>query len=580
MSNQLRNEDHTQLNTAIQRAENLLLLRQKIVNMSPEKALETILDSAHSVPLIHSFPEEDFYFLINSIGEQDSLPILSMASDRQLEYVLDMEIWEKDLINQEALHKCMKLFFQADPIRMTKWLIEKQPHFTQYYLFKNIQVTIREHDQDPSDFHDDFFTLDNVFYCRIIDHPPDNGTDSGNAEEKHDFLKEFISRVADNDHIKYQELLLRAVWIIPAEFEEISYRLKNVRLAEKGFLPFEQAIGIYQPLTTKDFKKKTPKTWFSDQDSILPVPLYLSGILKQENLFVKALALINTEQTINRLVIEFAGLCNQLAVADQKTFRNKNQLKETVRKAGAYISIGLERLANQKKQSTQQNALLIQKYMLSDIFRLGYGLAMKLKWQAQKWRKKSWFAKQKLPLTFWGEEWVGILGGLLIKRPLFFDNYKTTTHIYTEFTSLDQIQKTKTALDTIIYFDTLLSKIDINLSKIILKYRLVTHKSFILTLWAREYLRLDHKFSPLTIEQLRTFFNYFRKDQTTDKKISSNIKETFLTWLSDKTKTPDHEISRQLGQALEDIFTQIEDEYKDVSSHDLDPRYVHLFLVR
>ena len=37
---------------------------------------------------------EDFYFLIHEIGIEDSLPLLSLASNRQMEYLLDLEVWE------------------------------------------------------------------------------------------------------------------------------------------------------------------------------------------------------------------------------------------------------------------------------------------------------------------------------------------------------------------------------------------------------------------------------------------------------------------------------------------------------
>jgi len=41
-------------------------------------------------------------------------------------------------------------------------------------------------------------------------------------------------------------VLLEATHVIPAETEEEELRWRNVRLAEKGFLAFDEAIGIYQ----------------------------------------------------------------------------------------------------------------------------------------------------------------------------------------------------------------------------------------------------------------------------------------------------------------------------------------------
>jgi hypothetical protein len=40
-----------------------------------------------------------------------------------------------------------------------------------------------------------------------------------------------------------------------------------------------------------------------------------------------------------------------------------------------------------------------------------------------------------------------------------------------------------------------------------------------------------------------------------------------------------YEISQRLGQSFENLFTEIESEYGEVSLNDLDPRHIHLFLI-
>jgi hypothetical protein len=40
-----------------------------------------------------------------------------------------------------------------------------------------------------------------------------------------------------------------------------------------------------------------------------------------------------------------------------------------------------------------------------------------------------------------------------------------------------------------------------------------------------------------------------------------------------------YEISQKLGQSFNDLFDEIENEYGTVPRNDLDPRYIHLFLV-
>ena len=45
------------------------------------------------------------------------------------------------------------------------------------------------------------------------------------------------------------------------------------------------------------------------------------------------------------------------------------------------------------------------------------------------------------------------------------------------------------------------------------------------------------------------------------------------------TGLPDHDISQELGRTLKYLFTEIEYEYGNVSTKDLDPWYVYHFFV-
>lgn len=578
------NQDRQQ-NKALERVESLRKQRQEILALTPEEALDRILDDPQPAALVHSFPEEDLYFLIHDIGLQDSLPLLSLAADRQWEYMLDVEVWDKDRIETRSVTKWFELFLESGPDRFIKWALEKKPEFLEFYLLKNIGVIIRENDQDPSDFGDDYFTIDEIFYVRFLDYPI--GLEASFESEKtieqdrDAFLLELLKRLAAYDHVKYQQVLLEALTIIPIEFEEESYRLRNVRLAEKGFLPFEEAIGVYQPLDPQDLAKQEEKfnLWYVERDSFLPAPLYSVGMLEKDSLFSGALKKIEADDVLQRVQAEFAGLCNQVIAADQKTIRSRLELKPVIKKVSGYISIGLERLIQKEQEvNTKQAIAFVQKHPLAQIFRTGYGLALELKWRAEGWHAKSWFAKQGLPLNFWGEEWLGVLGGLLIKKPLFFDNYKTGV-LYREFNSTAEILKTGNMISEIIAFDELLSLMIIEFEPLS-NYRFLTHENLILTLWARQYLGLTEKLVPITLDKFKSFFGALWEGKGEKRKIKISKKESFLKWLSDKTGFEPFEISQRLGQAFEHLFGDIENELGQVSTKDLDPRLIHLFLLK
>ncbi|MEE8431729.1 MAG: DUF6178 family protein [Candidatus Desulfatibia sp.] len=577
------NED-SENKKAIERYETLARQRRQIMELSSEKALTAILDAPQPAALVHSFPEEDFYFLINDIGLEDSHELMRLASNRQWEYILDIEVWEKDRIEIRAVTRWFDLLLKVDPQRFIKWFLDEKTEFVEFYLFKNIEVRARKNDQDPSEFDEGFFTFDDTIYVRFKEDVFDPDAEEHEAEpttrEHRDaFLSNFFRVLADYDHVIYQKVLLESASVIPAETEEEAYRLRNVRLAEKGFMPFDEAIGIYQPLKPRDFEKQSVKYTGKDDErrQLLPVPLYHAGMLKEDNLFAGALKRIEINEVLEQIQTEFAGLCNQIVAADQEAVRDREALSAIVKKACGYLNIGLERLtAKGTPLDINRATALIRQYPLAGIFRVGYGRALDLKWRAERWRQTSWFGKEGLLLNFWDQGGMGVLGGLFIKKPLFYDNYATGV-LYREFISTDDVEKTEKVLNEIINIDELLALMAVKPESI--SDALLTYKNLILTLWARNYLGLSKKPVPLTLDEFKRFFDDLWSGEGKPCKTSLKMKEAFLHWLSDRTGQTPHEISQKLGQTLENLFNEIESELGEVSGKDLVPEYIHLFLI-
>ena len=142
---------------ALARFRTLREIRQQLMALAPRDAMERILQDPQSLALVHSFPEQDFYFLIHDIGPEDAGPLLSLASNRQWEHLVDLETWQKDQIDSQAVSRWLNLLLEADPPRFVNWFLNEKLEFVEFFLYKNIEVRVREHDQDPSDFGQGFF---------------------------------------------------------------------------------------------------------------------------------------------------------------------------------------------------------------------------------------------------------------------------------------------------------------------------------------------------------------------------------------------------------------------------------------
>lgn len=573
-------DENIQTKQTAEQVDSLYKERKSLLSLPVKDALDFILDSPQPTALVHSFPEEDLYFMINEASIEDKLLLLSLASDKQWEFILDIEGWEKDRLELASFTRWFDLFLRADPDRLVGGFFNENIELLEFYLFKNIELIIREHDQDPSDFGDDFFTLDDVYYIRVIDYPSKYETDDKSRESQKEIIVKLLEQLAAHDHVRYQQILIEASSVLSAEVEEEAYRMRNVRLAEKGFLPFDEAVGIYQPLSPSELEGMGIKreTWDLERKLTAPVPIYPVRMLKEDNLFTRALNEIEAEELRQQIQAEFAGLCNQIISADSKKIRDRDQLGDIVKKACGYISIGLERLASKKnKLHAELDSSTIKKYPLSRIFRIGYGLVLSLKWKAEKWQKNSWAGKNGLPLSFWDEEWLGMLGGLLIQRPLYYDNYKTGV-LYREFLSLEDITVTEKGLNEIIAFDELLSLLPVTL-KPLSTYGFLTYKNLVLTLWARHCLDLSEELSAIPLNDFKRFFNDLWPVDDTQPAVSISMKTSFLDWLSKVTGLSHYDITRKLGGVLENLFEELENEYSRISVKHLDPKYIPHFLL-
>ena len=174
--------------------------------------------------------------------------------------------------------------------------------------------------------------------------------------------------------------------------EEEQFRQKNIRLAEKGFLPTHEAIGIYQPIAGKNLPPRpalSREPQALDPDIPRP-PMFFTQFLKGANLFTKTLERINAHGGIPGLDSELAALINKVISADRIRIRNRESIEKPLEKTMSTLSLGLEVLMGGAKASVETAADLIKKYFLEDIFRTGSREGARLQAMARKCRITSY----------------------------------------------------------------------------------------------------------------------------------------------------------------------------------------------
>lgn len=541
--------------------DNREILVRDLHSFSGKEILDRILEDDNPQEIVQDLPYEDFFWLVKKVGEDDCLPLLELGSVDQWQYLLDLEIWEKDRLDVTHISRWIKQLQQADSKRLVRWLFSEGELLTYYHFFKSIEVIIKAEDE-VLDLADGFFSLDGVFYIRVTD------------SEHREFIEHIIRVMAREDFDRYQALILGLVGVLPAELEEEMYRLRNVRLAEHGFLPFEDAVSIYAPLDPETLNiEKRPELpdVFSDEDirDIIPIsPLYHAGA---KTMLTEATSGITDPLFLDKIRLEFAGLCNQILSADNLLVNEFEVLIRTCRKAAGYVNLALERICGRDISKAQQ---LLKSQSLVSLFRVGFGLALKLKWEAERWLEGSWFYGLGLDTEFWGEDWRGILAGLVTKRPRRYVGLQEGEE-YGDFEWLSELAECLQVLRRLMVLDSLLERLaehyQINVDMI--KSSEQTFRQLLFNLWARLLLNLEPSFSRISLKQTRSFFRLLRAGGKRAPYKMPGFEETFVNDFMAYAADSDPEAASILEDTLSLIWQEFREEYERVSLRDLDERY-------
>jgi hypothetical protein len=550
--------DSREKNFPIRRALNIL---EEVYPVSGQMVLDRILEEDNPRELIRGLPQEDFFWLVKKVGDNDCLTLLEMASEDQLQYLLDMELWRKDRLSLNKAFQWLERLKQADPDKLVRWLFGEGQAFAYFYFFKNIQVVIREEDEsfEPAE---GFMTFDGVFYFRALD------------KRYRETMEDILRTMAACDLERYQAVLLGLAGVLPAEIEEDMYRMRNIRLAEHGFLPFDEAISIYAPMdaaaiSSEESGEKAHIFTDEIERSVVPLsPLYYAG---GSNLLTEAFSRIHDSLLLDRIRLEFAGLCNQILSADGILADDLEVLIKTCRKAAATLNLTLEKLCGEDLSSAER---LLRDQPLVSVFRVGFGLALKLKWDAEAWLKESWFYTRGLELDFWGEDWGGTLTGLLEDKPRFYVGLKEG-EAYKEFEKLNELDACGGLINRVRVLDRLLARLTglYPLDEGVIQSPGLTFQPLLFNLWARQLLKLEPCFSGISPAQAREFFGHIRAGREMLPYRISAFKQNFISYFIALAPSLEVEDEDTLKKTLSLIWEEFGEEYQRVSTDDLDRRF-------
>ncbi len=535
-------------------------LRRAVQEHSGSALLKEILELPNARQVVEELAPTDFFWLVRKIGEDDSLPLLEMASTEQWQHLVDLEVWRKDRIHLDDVGLWLKRLQAADAERLSLWLLQEGDLLARFFLGRLLDVTVRDHDTD--EVPEGFFSLDGVYYLRVRD------------PEQQEWIQELLADMARLDYGGYQRFLLGLAEYLPSEAEEELYRLRNLRLAEQGFLPWEEAQAVYSALRPEAVLEGAPEVppalelGDEERDLVPMIPLEQGEV---GGLLARTLGGIQDPIFLDRIRMEFAGLANQILSAEGAPLSDLELMGQACRRAASYLNLGLERLSlGDIRKATE----LVAGRALTSIFRVGYGLAMSLQAEARAWTQRSWFRKMGLEPEFWGEGWGSCLRGLLRRRPVYFQGGQEAEQ-YRDFRHLGELEETSRTLERVRSMDGLLERLmeRYPMDPGFLVPPEAIFQPLLFNLWGRWVLGRDLRILPMRTEEAAELLRVLRGRERKPPYRMPGFERRFVGFFLENSPEGDREI---LGQALLIVWREFQDEYEMLPVEELDSRFARL----
>jgi len=287
--------------------------------------------------LCRELPNEEFFYTLKEIGEEDSELLLTYGSNEQIQFVLDMELWQKDLIEPERIYKWFPLVTKDNMEKSVRFFREGDAKFLLSIFYYLIRVKTLPEDMDPLESDLPPFTLDGVYHIEFICPPSCEA-----------LVMQNLKTMLNSDKELYYFIMESMPFQLESDLVETSYQDKVRRLEYDGIPVFEDALSIYAPLDINEINE-----WEKKEPTAAPSPSYPMSIEKEDCLFRKAFN-ITQVSTQDRMQLELAVVGNKLMVADSLDPADLTNLSKTFKKALNIINIALQILSGNSLKKAEQ----------------------------------------------------------------------------------------------------------------------------------------------------------------------------------------------------------------------------------
>lgn len=340
----------------------------------PRKRLEALLGDPAAAAIVPRLGVEELYYLVRSVGPEDALDLLRLASPEQIRGCLDFDVWDRDRLRPARALAWLHVLDELDPRRLAAAVRGLDDELVAMTIARHAVVHDRTLDEapDPQLRHAVWPSPDGTFLVELVTSHPEAART----------LERVLDRLYRGDPDLARRVLQDAKWGVEAEMEEDAYRWRSGRMADLGFVDYHEALEVYRwvdPAKVKiDAAPPSPDAMDAGEPEALPLPL--GDPMSEDSFLGRVLAGIDDPRLLGTLAPALVALVNRVLAADRIDPADVDTVRTVAARARDTLSLGLQYLAGDeigRARGVLSTAPLIL------IFRVGYALTAALQRRAQ-----------------------------------------------------------------------------------------------------------------------------------------------------------------------------------------------------
>lgn len=548
-----------------------------VTRFSGRARFDLIMLSQDAEALVKELPEPEFWITVKQSGDEDSLELLGMARPEQIQHIFDLEWWHHDRLDTLAVVYWLNLLSYAGPDVPVKWFQQADEELLVSAFGKFFRVYKTDPDNEGAEPWRDFqnlWSLDNVYYLHFYE------------PKTAPALERVLEQIRAEEDMRYYGLLEYIEGSLPLEAESEAFLFRTARLADYGFVPFEEAIEVYAPLSDAELSRleKEAEESAAPPPGRGPVPEYPLALAEPPELFASALREIADRVRRETLAMETGGLVNRLLIADGMDLNRIESVKNVLHKAYLYIEMGLQRWSGGEPSRA---ARLLYSQNIINIFRAGFTEVLLLARRSNRLLEKGWMSRTDYTRELLGED-AAVIGGLALERPKQYQGTDSEgAPVYREFSSFEEVDKARQtlllaeAVGSLLFESLGLTDQDIGFLKQYYTGHELSFSTVFITAVCRVLAGGELVFAPLSEKDARVALEIAMTREVPRKvheDVRSDLLERVEKVLSDSEEAG--EVWRAKAREFADFaLSRLEQEAGRLRLSDIDPRFLQCMVV-